>query len=134
MSSTTVSDDGYKMQSVIIDTSKVKKKELPEKYQVDLTSTIRSLTTGQKKQKILVLRWGKSGEVEVKCEAGKWTKQDTGPELDTVLKMVTDVLQAAPLDAKEAVDFSIPKDLDQRVISILNGLETSTLKCVRDGS
>ena len=130
-----VSDDSYKMQSVIIDTDRVKnKKETPSIFLVDLTTTVRSLATGQKKQKILVLRWERSGDVEVKCEDGKWAKQTPGSELDNILKMVTELLQKAPLDAKDPVEFSLPKDLEQKITSILNGLETSTLKCVREGS
>ena len=108
---------------------------MPNLFYVDLTSTVRSPATGDKKQKILVLRWEKSGDIEVKCEGGKWVKETTGSELDKIVKTVKAVVQNAPLDTKgNPVEFTIPKDLEQKVISILNGLETSALKCVRDGN
>jgi len=115
------------------------KKEQQTSNQADLTSTVRSIATGQKKQKILVLRWGKSGDIEVKCEGGKWAKQTAGPEIDDILKMVTDVLQKAPLDAREPVEFSLPTDLEQEIVSILNNLETTelntdSLPCYYSGS
>ncbi len=92
------------------------------------------MATGQKKTKILVLRLVKSGDIDVKCEGGKWAKQTAGAEIDSILKMVTDVLQKAPLDAKEPVEFSCQRTSNTQNISILNGLETTTFTCVRDGS
>ena len=44
------------------------------------------------------------------------------------------VVQNAPLDTKgDAVEFTIPKSLEQNVISVLNSLESSGLTCVRNG-
>src|SRR5687767_10136350 len=62
-------DNSYKLQSLFVTVNRAKNKnELPTEYYVDLTTTTRSLASGTKKQKILVFRWGKSGEMEVKCE------------------------------------------------------------------
>ncbi len=62
------SDDSYKMQSMIIDLDKIKdKKEQPSSFQVDLTATVRSLSTGEKKQKAVILRWQKPDKIELKC-------------------------------------------------------------------
>lgn len=128
-------DDTFKMQSLILDTNKVKnKKELPSSFYVDLTSTVRSLASGEKKQKILVMKWEKPNSVEVKCEGGKWAKQEAGPELDKIIEVVMDVIRTVPLDAKEPIEFALPKDLEQKVILTLDGLQSSKLSCVRNGS
>ena len=130
-----VTDDSMNTQTLIVDVDQVKKKsDQPTSFYVDLTSIRRSLTTGDKKQKILVIRWEKTGEVEVKCEGGKWAKETTGPELDKIIDIVKAVVQNAPLDNKgDAVEFTIPKSLEQKVISVLNSLESSGLTCVRNG-
>ena len=129
---TAVTDDSMNTQTLIVDVNQVRKKnEQPTSFYVDLTSTLRSLTTGAKHQKILVIRWEKSGDVEVKCEGGKWAKETPGAELDNIVEIVKAVVQNAPLDTKgDPVEFTIPKNLEQKVISILNSLDTSTLKCV----
>lgn len=128
-------DDSYKLQSIIIDVNRVKdKKEQPTDFYVDLTSTVRSLTTGAKKQRIFVLRWGKSAEIEVKCEGGKWAKQKPGPEIDKIVETVKAVIQNSPLDAKKPVEITLPQNVEQKAASILNGLETSNAECVRGGS
>ena len=65
-------ETAFKTQSMIIDFKPLKKsKDLPESFTVDLTSTVRSLKTGAKNQKILVLRWNKSGEIETKCDGNQ---------------------------------------------------------------
>jgi hypothetical protein len=129
-----VIDDSYKLQSLFVTVNRVKNKnELPTEYYVDLTTTTRSLASGSKKQKILIFRWGKSGEMEVKCEGGKWAKQSAGPEIDKIVEIVKAVVKNAPRDAKEPVEFTLPEELEQKVISILDGLETSNLQCVRTG-
>ena len=130
-----VTDDSYKLQSLIITVNRAKNKsELPTEYYVDLTTTVRSLASGAKKQKILVFRWGKSGEIKVKCEGGKWSEQAPGPEIDKIVEIVKAVVQNAPRDTKEPVDFNLPGELQEKVIAILNGLETSKLQCVRSGA
>src|SRR5215203_1934276 len=105
-----INDDSYKLQSLIITVNRTKNK------------------------KILGFRWGKSGEMEVECEGGKWSKQEAGPEINKIVDMVKAVVQNSPRDAKEPVDFTLPKELEQNVNSILDGLETSTLQCIRTGS
>jgi hypothetical protein len=96
-----VTDESFKTQTLIIDVNPVKtKKELPTAFHVDLTSTVRSATTGAKHQKILVIRWEKSGDVEVKCEGGKWANETPGAELDNIVEIVKAVVQNAPLDTK----------------------------------
>ena len=130
-----MTEDSYKLQSLIIDVNRAKdKKEQPTFFYVDLTTTVRSLTTGEKKQRILVLRWGKSTEIEVKCEGGKWAKQKLGPEIDKIVETVKAVIQNSPLDAKKAVEITLSQDVEQKVTSILNGLETSDAACIRSGS
>jgi hypothetical protein len=124
--------DGYRLQSMIIDMTPIKKRdEQPALIQVDLTSTIRSVSTGEKKQKILVLRWKKSGELELKCD-GKWTKQDTVAAIDRIMEVTKAVVQDVPLDAKTPTDVNLSHDLEQKVSSILDALSTEEIPCLRD--
>jgi|GEM_PF-2588337 len=130
-----ITADSYKMQSLIIDVNRVKdKKDQPTSFYVDLTSTLRSLATGEKKQRILVLRWDKSGEIEVKCEGGKWAKQKAGPEIDAIVETVKMAVQHLPLDAKKASEITLPPEVEQKATSILNALETSNAECIRGGT
>jgi hypothetical protein len=126
-------DNSYKLQSFILDINRVKKNEQPTSFYLDLTTTVRNLTTGAKKQKILVQRWKTAGDVEVKCEASKWIKQSSDPEFDRISETVRAVVQIAPLDAKETKEFDLPKDLAAKITDLLNGLPNSKLQCVRDG-
>ena len=128
-------EGGYKVQSLIVTTNQVKKKaEMPTEYVADLTTTTRSLETGAKDQKIFVIRWGKSEDVEVKCEGGKWSKLAPDPELSAIVETVKAVVRESPRDAKRPSDFTLPAELEQKVISHLDGLQTSKLQCVRTGS
>ena len=126
--------DEYRMQSLIIDVDPVKKKESPTSYVADLTTTTRNLATGEKKQRILVLRWEKSGPIEVKCDGGKWSKLGNGLELEKIVELVKTVVQNAPVETKDLVDFSLPSKIEADVLSVLNGIETSGIKCVRSGN
>ena len=122
----------YKLQSLIVTVNRVKNKsDLPTEYLVDLTTTTRQLESGAKKQNILIFRWGKSGQIETKCEGGKWTKQTGEPVINNIIEVVKAVVQSAPRDAKEPVDFTLPPELGPKVVSILDDLETSKLQCVR---
>ena len=128
-------DDSYKLQSLIVSVNRTKNKtELPTEYYVDLTTTVRQIDTGDKKQKIFVFRWGKSGEREVKCDGGSWSKLAAGPEIDKIVEVVKAVVQTSPRDAAGPVEFTLPKELEKKAVAILDGLETSTLQCVRTGS
>lgn len=125
----------FNMQSLIIDVNPVKnKKDLPTSYYVDITTTTRNLETGEKKQRILVIRWEKAGDVEVKCEGGRWTKENTGAELDSIVEVVKAVVQSSPLDAKKMTEFTLTKTVENKVTDLLNNLEKSKLQCVRTGS
>jgi hypothetical protein len=124
-------EEVFKTQSLIIDVNPVKKSEQPTSFYVDLTTTTRSMETGAKKQKILVMRWGRSGDIEVKCEGGKWGKQAAVPETDRIVDTVKAVIQNSPLDAVEAREFNLSTEIQQKVSSVLSSLETSNLTCVR---
>lgn len=129
------SQDSYKLQSMIIDLTSVKnKRDEPSAFvQVDLTSTVRSLTSGEKKQKILVLRWKKSGtEIELKCE-GKWVKQSTpsAAAIDKIVEATKAVIESVPLDAKTPTEATLSPELEQKVSSILNALDTEDIACLR---
>ena len=125
------SPDGYKMQSMIIDLTPAKNKgDQPLSVQVDLTSTVRSLSTGKKQQYILLMRWKGPGEVELKCE-GKWAKQDqTAPA--RVVETVKAVVENVPLNTKTPTDVTLPQEIGQRVSAALDSLGGKDLPCVRD--
>jgi hypothetical protein len=125
------SQEAYSMQSMIIDVDSVKnRKEQPSSFQVDLTSTVRSLSTGEKRQKILLLRWKKTGEIELKCD-GKWIKRDVGSTMDKIVEATKAVIQSVPLDTKSPTEFRLSQELEQKVSSILNSLNTEDFHCLR---
>ena len=126
------SQDSYIMQSMIIDLNPVKNRnEQPSSFQVDLTSTVRSLSTGEKKQKILLLRWKKAGEIELKCN-GKWLKQDTMLAVNNIVEAAKVVIQSVPVDAKAPTEATLTQEVEQKVTSILNALDTEKLPCLRN--
>jgi hypothetical protein len=125
------SEKEYKMQSMIIDLKPDKKKEQAETFQVDLTSTIRSLSTGEKKQKILILRLEKSDKLQLKCD-GKWQKKDADPAIDQIIEAVKTVIQNVPLDSKEKTEVNLSDEVEQKVLSVLNSLDTEELPCLRN--
>src|SRR5687768_11615292 len=87
------SAESYKMQSMIIDMDPIKNsQEQPASVFVDLTSTVRTLSSGEKKQRILQLRWKKKGGLELKCE-GKWVKKESGSATDTIIEAVKSVIE-----------------------------------------
>ena len=127
------SQEGYKLRSMIIDLKPAKdRKEQPSAVHVDLTSTVRSLETGAKKQKILILRWNKAGELELKCE-GKWKKQESVASIEKIVTVTRAVIEAVPLDAKAPTEVTLSGDLEQKVTAILDALFTEELPCLRDG-
>src|SRR5829696_1271360 len=93
------SAETYTMQSMIINLDAVKnKKEQPSAFFVDLTSTVRNLSSGAKKQKILLLQWKKSGAIELKCD-GKWVKQDkVEAAIEKIVEATKSVIQSVPLN------------------------------------
>lgn len=125
--------DTWKMQSFTIDIEPIRKGQQPGVYFLDLTTTRRNLNTDEKKQKILDLRWAKADNVESQCQDGSWVKS-AGPEVDKIVEIVKTVLQIAPVEAPQPVEIQLPKDVIQKITEILNGLETSKIPCVRDGS
>ena len=123
--------DSYKMQSMIIDINKIKdKKEPPSSVNVDLTSTIRSLSNGEKKQKVLILRWQKNGEIELRCD-GKWTKQSSESSIDKIIEATNAVIRNVPLNAKEPTDATLPPEVEKKVSVLLNALHTENFPCLR---
>jgi hypothetical protein len=125
------SQEAFSMQSMIIDLESIKnKKEQPASFQVDLTSTVRSLSTGEKRQKILLMRWKKTGEIELKCD-GKWVKRDVGSAMDKIIEATKAVIQSAPLDAKGPTEFTLSQEVEQKVSAVLNALDTEDFPCLR---
>lgn len=125
------SEETFKMDSMIIDFTKIKNnQELPESVFVDLTSTVRTLGNGEKKQKILQLRWKKSGSLEIKCE-GKWVKKESEPAADKIIEAVKSVIQNVPLNTKPATQTTLPEAVEQKIISVFGALKPETLPCLR---
>ena len=124
-------EEGFKMQSMIIDMDKIKdNKEQPKSVFVDLTSTVRSLTTGKKDQKIFLLRWNKKGDIELKCD-GKWVKQDSASGAEKIIETTKSVIQNIPLNTKTPTEITLPQELEQKIEAVLNSLSTENLPCLR---
>ncbi|MCM3872689.1 MAG: hypothetical protein ND895_18565 [Pyrinomonadaceae bacterium] len=129
---TDILPDGYKLQSMIIDLARVKNSnEEPSFVLVDLTSTVRSLATGEKQQKILVLRWKKTGELEFKCD-GNWTKQEKGAVVDKIQETTKSVIQSVPLNSKTPTEVPVTTELEQKLSLVFDSLNTQALPCLRD--
>lgn len=127
------SDETYLLQTMIISLERVKnKKEQPAAFHVDLTSTVRNLSSGEKKQKILLLQSKKPGAIELKCD-GKWTKQEkSDAAIEKIVEVVKTIIQSVPLDAKTPTDATLPPEVEQKVLAILNSLQTENLPCLRN--
>jgi hypothetical protein len=125
-------ENTWKMQSFILDIDQVRKGQQPGSYFLDLTTTRRNLTTDEKKQKILDLRWSGSGDVLVQCQDGSWQKS-AGAEIDKIMATAKAVAQIAPVETPQAIEIQLPKDVIQKITDVLNGLETSKLPCIQDG-
>jgi len=127
-------DNSFRLQSLIVNVNRVKNKtDQPQWFYADLTSTDTVLDKGEKKQKMLGLRWDETGDVEVKCEGGQWVRQTPGPELDTIVNTIKEVIKETPLVSRSIVEFALPQPLTDKVAAILDSLFTSNLACVRDG-
>lgn len=127
------SAESYTMQSMIINLAAVKnsRKEQPEAFFVDLTSTVRNVSSGEKKQKILLLQWKKTGAIELRCD-GKWVKQDKAEAaIEKIAEVTRTVIQSLPLDAKTPTEAKLPPEVEQKALSVLNSLQTQNLPCLR---
>lgn len=119
------------MQSMIIDLEATKNgKEQPSSFQIDLTSTVRSLSSREKRQRILLLRRQKTGEIELKCD-GKWVKRDVGSAMDKIIGAAQAVMQSAPLDTKSPTEITLSPEVEQKVSAVLNALNSDNLPCLR---
>jgi len=124
--------DAYKLQSLIIIASKIKNNtEQPKSVFVDLTSTVRTLSTGAKKQKILQLRWDKSGEVEFKCE-DKWKKQAADMATGKIVEAVKSLFGIFPADAKTPTPITLSNELEQKILAIMDSLKIENFACLRE--
>lgn len=126
-------DITFKMQSMIIEMSPIKNKnEQPASVFVDLTSTVRTLSSGEKKQKILQLRWDKTGAVEFRCD-GKWKKQETAnAPTGKIVETAKALFEIIPLDAKEPTDITLTPALEQKIIAVLEALNPQDFSCLRE--
>jgi hypothetical protein len=124
-------EDGFGMQSMIIDLDSIKDgKEQPKSVTVDLTSTVRSLVTGKKDQKILLIRWNKKEEIEMKCE-GKWTKKDSDSASQKIIETTKTIIQNIPLNKKEPTEITLPEEIVQKVDAVLDSMKTENFSCLR---
>lgn len=125
-------ETSYRMQSMIVDFGQLKSRnERPASFQVDLTSTVRTLSTGAKVQKILVLRWKKTGDLELKCD-GNWARQEASPVLTNIVEVTQKLIDNVPIDTKSPTEATLPQDVEQKIIAILNSLDTQNVPCLRN--
>jgi hypothetical protein len=128
--------ESYTMQTMIItlDPKAKNKQEQPTAFLVDLTSTIRNLSSGAKKQKILLLQWKQSGAIELKCD-GKWTKQDKpDAAIEKIAEVTKLVIRGATVNAQNPPEATLHPDITQKVLTILNSLQTENLPCLRSAN
>jgi hypothetical protein len=124
------SAETLKTQSMIIDLDPIKNnQEVSGSVFVDLTSTVRSLITGDKKQKILQLRWNKKGEIEMRCN-DKWSKQDAIPATTKIIETTKSLIQIIPL-SKETTEFTPTPEIQQSILTVLESLKPETFSCLR---
>lgn len=125
------SEEKFKMQSMIIDMAPIKNnQEQPSAVFVDLTTTVRTLSSGEKKQNILQLRWKKSGELELKCE-GKWVKKESNSGTDKIIEAVKSVIKNVPLNTKPGAETTLPAEVEQKAAAVLDSLNTENQSCLR---
>ena len=125
------SEDGYKLQSMIIDIDPIKDgKEQPKSVFVDLTSTVRSLSTGKKDQKILQIRWNKKEEIETRCD-GKWKKGTSATSTDKIVEVTKDIIQNIPLNLKNPTEFTLTPEIEKKIDAVLNSLNSENFSCLR---
>jgi hypothetical protein len=128
---TDVTQEGYRLQSMIIDVAPGKTKgEDASEVKLDLTSTVRNLSSGAKNQKILILRWKKNGELELKCD-GTWSKHETNPALEKVIALTRTVIGTVDLNAKTPTEFKLSTDLEEKVSVLFDSLGTEDYPCLR---
>ena len=125
-------EDMWKLQSFILDTPLVKQGQQPAWFMVDLTTTSRNLDTDAKKQRVLLLRWTPTAGIEAQCTQG-WEKS-TGTDIDKIMESTRSLYQLAPVQTLQPVQLQLPKDVEQKLLTVLNSLETSKLPCIQESS
>lgn len=126
------SEAAFKLQSLIIDIAPIKNnQDTPKSVMVDLTSTVRDLASGGKKQKILQLRWDKSGKLELKCD-GKWMTQKDAAKTANIVETVNSVIKSLPLKTEPAAEAVLPDEIEKKVVVVLSSMETEELPCLRN--
>ncbi len=124
--------EAFKMQSLIVDYDKPKdKNDLPTTFKIDVTETVRSLSTGEKKQKILILIVKNSTEIQFKCD-GKYLKKDSTPNTNKLIETVKDVLKSLPLDSKKLTDVKLSKEIEDKVNAVFKSVDTEEFPCLRN--
>jgi hypothetical protein len=122
----------YKMQSMIIEMSPIKdNKEQPKSVLIDLTSTVRTLSTGEKQQKILQLRWQKPGEIEFRCD-GKWKKQTSNAATDKIVEAAKALFEVIPVKAKQPTEITLTPAVEQQILAIFDTLNAEDFPCLRE--
>jgi hypothetical protein len=124
-------EDSYKLQSVIVDFKPGKNKnDPPTSVTVDLTSTVRSLKTGEKNQMSLVTRWKSTGEIEAKCD-GKWVKQASGSNLKTVVEAANTLITNSPINKDHAEQATLSPPVEQTMLALFDALNPKDYPCLR---
>lgn len=127
-----MAENDFKMQSMIIDLDAIKdKNEKPKSVTVDLTSTVRSIGAGLKKnRKILLIRWNKNEEIEMKCD-DNWAKKESDSAAQKIIETTKAVIQNVPLSSKESIDISLPDEIVKKVEAVLESMKPVNFSCLR---
>jgi hypothetical protein len=127
-----MSENDFKMQSMIIDLDAIKdKNEKPKSVTVDLTSTVRSIGAGLKKnRKVLLIRWNKNEEIEMKCD-DTWTKKDSDSAAQKIIETTKTIIQNIPLNTKETTDITFSDEVVKKVEAVLDSMKPVNFSCLR---
>ena len=120
----------YKIQSMIIDVKIDKKKKQVKSFFVDLTTTVRSLSTGKKKQNIFQFSSDKKGKLKLRCD-GKFKSKDNNSAIDKIVEVVKTVIGSFPLDSEKPTGVTLSQDIEEKILSVMDSLETEDIPCLR---
>lgn len=124
-------EESFKTSSLIVDFVKPKdKNDIPTTFKIDITSTVRSLATSEKKQKILILLVKNSTEIQFKCD-GKYVKKDSTPNTGKLIETVKAILKFLPLDTTKPTNVKLTKEIEDKVDSVFKSINTEEFPCLR---
>lgn len=127
-----LTENDFKLQWMIIDLDAIKdKNEQSKSVSVDLTSTVRSSGSAlRRNRKILLIRWNKNGEIEMKCDEN-WAKKESDLAAQKIVEATNSIIQNVPIGSKESIDISLPDEIVKKAEAVLDSLKKENFSCLR---